>query len=102
MTPLPAGLNDAGQQREGARALGVAGTIANPPSDHPMAQSTLCGIVGQRQLGMITSATQKVSQSLSSSRESARVFWCLASTSGKDRPIYYGLEICFKIVDLGR
>ena len=50
---LAAGLDDAGERGEGARALGIAGAVAQAPGDDPMAQRPLGGIVGQRQLGMI-------------------------------------------------
>ena len=53
-----AGLDDAGKRAQGAAALSGAGTVADAPGDHPVAQGTLGLIVGCALQGTVDPSVQ--------------------------------------------
>ena len=60
MPALSAGIDDAGQHGEGARAGGRAGTVADFAENHPVTQRPFRLVVGERQLGMVQDLEDRV------------------------------------------
>ena len=66
-----AGVDDAGEERQGAGALLAAGAKADSSRHHPVVQDALGGIVGQGQAGVSSRGRTIAVQSLSLSRQNS-------------------------------